>query len=190
VEAFPTVCSPATISTIANGLDISSRTVQRYIDLLCDLLLVRSLQPWSQNVGKRVVKAPKIYLRDSGLAHALLGLPTLLSILGHPVVGGSWEAFVVENLCAAVGDRYRPYYYRTSHGAEVDLLFERGGKPVVAIEIKRSPSARLSRGFYSSLETLKPEIALFVHGGEDDWEMSESIAARSLVSAISQLASL
>ncbi len=178
------------VGSIANGLNVSARTVQRYIDLLCDLLLVRSLQPWSQNVGKRLIKAPKIYLRDSGLAHALLGLSTLSSILGHPVVGGSWEAFVIENLCAAAGDRYRPYYYRTSHGAEVDLVLERGGRPLIVVEIKRSPSAALSRGFYSSLEVLQPEIALYVHSGNDDWEMKHSVTARSLTSAMSYLASL
>src|SRR5690606_40793787 len=107
---------------------VSTPAVGRYVDLLVDLLLVRRLRPWSGNVGKRLVKTPKTYIRDSGLTHALLELETWDQILGHPVAGASWEGFVIENLIAAAGERRTPYYYRTAEGAEVDLLFERAGE--------------------------------------------------------------
>jgi uncharacterized protein len=118
-----------------------------YIDLLVDLLLVRRLRPWSGNTGKRLVRTPKVHVRDSGLTHALLDLETWEQVLGHPVAGASWEGFAVENLIAVAGDRRTPYFYRTEDGAEIDLLFERGGAVDMVIEIKRSTAPTLSRGF-------------------------------------------
>jgi hypothetical protein len=109
--------------------------------------LVRRLRPWSGNVGKRLVRTPKTYVRDSGITHALLDLETWNDVLGHPVAGPSWEGFVIENVLAVAGSRRTPYYYRTEEGAEVDLLLERGGRIEMAIEIKRSTAPMLSRGF-------------------------------------------
>jgi len=121
-----------------------------------DLLLVRRLRPWSGNVGKRLVRSPKVWVRDSGLLHALLDLETWDDVLGHPISGPSWEGFVIENLIAAAGDRRVPCFYRTADGAEIDLVFERGGLVEVAIEIKRSTASGVSRGFHAGCTAIGP----------------------------------
>ena len=179
--------TPLNQSKLASSLEVSAPAVNRYIDLLVDLLLVRRLRPWSGNVGKRLVRTPKVYIRDSGLTHALLDLVTWDDLLGHPVAGASWESFVIENLVLAAGDRRTPYYYRTEDGAEVDLIFERGGSIEIAIEIKRSTAPNLSRGFGSAIEVLKPRHSYLVHGGDETWPVSKSITAISLVDLMHQL---
>ena len=167
-------------SRLAGSLAVSTPAVGRYIDLLVDLLLVRRLRPWSGNVGKRLVRSPKIYIRDSGLVHALLDLTRLDDVLGHPVAGASWEGFVIENLIAAAGERRVPYFYRTEDGAEVDLVFERGGTVEMAIEIKRSTAPSLSRGFHRAREVLAPRESYLVHGGDASWPLSGGVVAISL----------
>ena len=134
-------------SRLASGLGVSSPAVDRYIDLLVDLQLVLRLRPWSGNIGKRLVKAPKLYVRDSGLVHALLGLESMHALAGHPVCGPSYEGFCISNLLAAASPAYAAYSYRTHAGAEIDLLLEKAGKPWMAIEIKRSSAPALSKGF-------------------------------------------
>ena len=134
-------------SRLASGLGVSSPAVDRYIDLLVDLQLVHRLRPWSGNIGKRLVKAPKLYVRDSGLVHALLGLESMHALAGHPVCGPSYEGFCISNLLAAAGPACAAYSYRTHAGAEIDLLLEKAGKPWMAIEIKRSSAPALSKGF-------------------------------------------
>jgi len=172
--------APLNQSRIASSLAVSAPAVARYIDLLVDLLLVRRLRPWSGNIGKRLVRAPKIYIRDSGLTHALLELESWEDILGHPVAGPSWEGFVIDNLIAAAGDRRTPYYYRTEDGAEVDLVFERGGRVEMAVEIKRSSAPVLSRGFHSACEVLKPKEAYLLHGGNETWPIAKGSTAIGL----------
>ena len=172
--------TPLKQSSLASALEVSTPAVSRYIDLLVDLLLVRRLRPWSGNVGKRLVRAPKVYIRDSGLVHALLDLAGWEDILGHPVVGASWEGFVIENLIAAAGERRTPYFYRTEDGSEVDLVFERGGSVELAIEIKRSTAPTLSRGFGLALKVLEPTQAYLVHGGTESWPMSSQVTAISV----------
>ncbi len=113
-------------AALARGLDVNGVTIARYLDLLVDLLLVRRLQPWTSNLGRRLVKAPKVYIRDSGVRHALLGIETVDDLLGHPVVGGSWEGFVIENVAAVLPARASFGYYRTAGGAEVDLVVDHG----------------------------------------------------------------
>ena len=108
-------------AALARGLDVSGVTIARYLDLLADLLLIRRLPPWTSNVGRRLVKAPKVYVRDSGVCHALLGIETLDDLFGHPVIGGSWEGYVIENIAGALPGRASCGYYRTAGGAEVDL---------------------------------------------------------------------
>lgn len=156
-------------SRLAASLSVSTPAVGRYLDLLTDLLLVRRLPPWSGNIGKRLVRTPKLYIRDSGLVHGLLDLERWEDVLGHQVAGGSWEGFVVETLIAAAGERRTPYYYRTADGTEIDLLFERGGMVEMAIEIKRSAAPTLSRGFRTAREDLRAAEAFVVHGGEETW---------------------
>lgn len=134
-------------SRLAQGLGVSAPMIGRYLDLLQDLFLLRRLQPWSGKLGKRLVRSPKIYLTDSGLVHGLLEIETVDDLLGHPVVGLSWEGFVVESLIQAAGPGRIPMYYRTHDGAEIDLVFERAGQPEMAFEIKRSSAPKLEPGF-------------------------------------------
>lgn len=167
-------------SNIARSLEISVQSVTRYIDLLCDLLLTRRLPPLSANIGKRLVKSPKVYIRDSGLVHALLGLKTMPDLSGHPVVGTSWEGFVIENLLAAASPGTRASFFRTAAGAEVDLVLEHPGGARWAIEIKRGLSPKLDKGFYTAIADLKPDRAFAVHAGDDSYPIAENIEAISL----------
>ncbi len=167
-------------SRLASSLGVSGLAIARYVDLLVDLLLVRRLRPWSGNVGKRLVRSAKTYVRDSGLLHALLDLETWNDVIGHPVVGPSWDGFAIENLIAAGGERRTPYFYRTADGAEIDLVFERGGKVELAIEIRRTTAPSVSRGFRLACTTLRPSEAYVVHGGTEEWPMADSVKAISL----------
>jgi predicted AAA+ superfamily ATPase len=173
---------------LASSLAVSAPAVSRYLDLLVDLLLVRRLRAWSGNVGKRLVRSPKVYIRDSGLAHALLDLDTLGALLGHPVAGPSWEGFVIENLIAAAGDDRTPYFYRTADGAEVDLVFERGGRVEMAVEVKRSSAPDIPKGFRLALDVLEPQHAFVVHGGEGSWEAGSGIRVVTLAELMERLA--
>ena len=167
-------------STLARALEVSAQSVTRYIDLLVDLLLVRRLVPFHADVGKRLVKAPKVYVRDSGLMHALLGIASLEQLAGHPVVGASWEGWVIETLLASLPSRSTPGFYRTSAGAEIDLVIEHAGGALWAVEIKRSLSARVSRGFHVACRDLEPERAFVVHAGDDHYPVSRTIEAISV----------
>ena len=174
---------------LAAGLEVSAQTVARYTDLLVDLLLVRRLQPYLVNVGKRLTKAPKVYIRDSGLLHALLNLPTCEAILGHPVVGGSWEGFAVENLIAAAPGRTVAGYYRSSGGAEIDLVLELPGGERWAIEIKRSSAAKPARGFYEACQDLQPARRYMVHAGDDIHPLPHEVEAIGLRQLMDKLRS-
>ena len=167
-------------SMLAGALEVSAQSVTRYIDLLADLLLLRRLPPLRANVGKRLVKSPKVYVRDSGLVHALLGIASLEQLAGHPVVGESWEGHVIETLVSVVPPRATPFFYRTSAGAEIDLVIEHDDGTRWAIEIKRSLSARVSRGFHLACADLKPARAFVVHAGDDRYPMSETLEAVSV----------
>jgi predicted AAA+ superfamily ATPase len=179
--------TPVQASRFATSLGVSANAVGRYIDLLVDLLLVRRLQPWSANIGKRLVRSPKIYLRDSGLMHALLEINDLEQLLGHVAAGMSWEGFVLENLIQVAGRRYRPFFYRTEDGAEIDLLLERAGRLEWAIEIKRSSAPHVSKGFHLACELLQPRRAVVIHGGRETWMMPKGIEALSLLDATTVL---
>src|ERR1700753_1304662 len=167
-------------SQFARNLDVSGTTIGRHLDLMTDLLLVRRLKPWTVNVGKRLIKAPKIYVRDSGITHALLNIPDYNNLLGHPVVGGSWEGFVIENIMSVPPSRVQPYYYGTPRGAEVDLVLEFPGGAKWAIEIKRSSAPSVSKGFYSGCEDIKPDKRYVVYSGLESFPIGEGITAISL----------
>jgi uncharacterized protein len=167
-------------TSIARGLGVSTPTVMTYLDLLVDLLLVRRLQPRLANVGKRQVRSPKTYVRDPGLLHALLGLGDKEALLGHPVLGASWEGFVIENLIALAPDRVEPSFYRTSGGAEIDLILRWPDGREWAIEVKRSLSPQPTRGMRSAIEDLEPERSFIVYPGKDRYRLGEQIEAISL----------
>jgi len=168
-------------SRLASGLSVSAPTVTSYVGLLADLLLVRRLPPYHVNVGKRLVKSPKTYVRDSGLVHALLGIETLDELLGHPVAGASWEGFVIESLLACAPERAQASFYRTAAGAEVDLVLELGGKKgFYAVEVKRGLTAKPERGFHYALEDLRPSKAFVVYSGVDRYPLGQNIEAISI----------
>nr|WP_316653238.1 ATP-binding protein [uncultured Gellertiella sp.] len=167
-------------ANLARALAIDAKTVARYLDLLVDLLLVRRLQPWHSNAGKRLVKTPKVYLRDSGIVHALLRLPTREDVLGHPVTGGSWEGFVIESLLAAAPEGTEPAFYRTSAGAEIDLLLTLPGNELWAVEIKRGSAPKLGRGFHQACDDLQPARRFFVYGGTERFPLSRNTDAIGL----------
>ena len=171
----------------ATSLGVSAPAVARYVDLLVDLLLVRRLRAWSGNLGKRLVRAPKTYVRDSGLLHALLELETRHELLGHPVAGPSWEGFAVENLVAVAGERRVPYFYRTEDGSEIDLVFERGGRVELAIEIKRTTAPDISKGFRLGCTALRPRAAYLLHSGTEEWPVREGVTAISLKGLMKRL---
>jgi hypothetical protein len=175
-------------SSLASALQITAPTVQRYIDLLTDLLLVRRLQPFHSNAGKRLVKSPKVYIRDSGLVHALLGLRTFNDLAGHPVAGASWEGYVIENLLAAAPERTVASFYRTAAGAEIDLLLEIPGHGLWAIEVKRSLSGRPEKGFYIACHDLRPDKQFVVNAGLEKYPIDADTVAIG-VSALAQVLS-
>jgi uncharacterized protein len=180
--------TPLNKARLAMSLEVSSPAVNRYIDLLCDLLLVRRLPPWSGNIGKRLVRAPKVYLRDSGLLHALLGLATLDDTLSHPIAGASWEGFVLEQLLAAAGPTRTAMYFRTEKGAEADLVLERGGQVEMLVETKRSSAPTISQGFRRVCDDLSPREAFVVHGGTAQWPMGGGVTAIGLRDLVLRLA--
>ena len=173
-------------SRLASSLGVSVQTVNRYIGLLTDLLLVRRLAPLRANVGKRLVKSPKIYVRDSGLLHALLGIGDFNALAGHPVAGASWEGYVIENLLAAAPERTTASFYRTSAGAEVDLALQLPNGELWAIEIKRGRAPRLDRGFHNARADLRPARAFVAHSGDERFPVTEGVEAIS----VSELAML
>ena len=176
-------------SQLGRNLEVSSVTINRYLDLMVDLLLVRRLQPYTTNVGKRLVRAPKIYVRDSGLVHSLLNIATINELLGNPVVGGSWEGFVIENILSVVQGNVLPYYYLTSAGAEIDLILEFSGKEKWAIEIKRSSAPVLSKGFYIACDDIKADKRFVVYGGSENFSMGNDITAIPLTELMKDILS-
>ncbi|MHB0991349.1 MAG: ATP-binding protein [Burkholderiales bacterium] len=171
----------------ARNLGVDAKTAASYLDLLVDLLLVRRLPPWHANLGKRLVKSPKVYVRDSGLVHALLNIPDKESLLAHPVVGQSWECFVIENLITSMPDGMQAYFYRSNAGAEIDLLLANPNGELWAIEIKRSPAPKLERGFYIACADLKPTRKFVVYPGTERYRIAADIEAIPLILLVREL---
>lgn len=167
-------------SKLASSMAVSGQTVARYLDLLADLMLVRRLRPWTVNEGKRLVRSPKVYVRDSGLVHAMLGLQTFDDVLGHPVVGGSWEGWVIENLLAVTPQGTQAYFYRTSAGAELDLVLELPKRERWAVEIKRSSAPSVSKGFHVAAADIRATRRFVVHSGADSFPLSADVQASTL----------
>ena len=182
--------SPLNASRLAGALMIGAQTVTRYIDLLADLLLVRRLRPYHGNAGKRLVKAPKVYVRDSGIVHALLGITDYNALSGHPAVGASWEGMAIENLIGAAPPLTIASYYRSAAGAEIDLLLEIPGHGLWAFDIKRSAAARPEKGFHTACGDLKPQHKFLVNSGDGRYPAGAQVEAAGLVQAVETLAAL
>jgi uncharacterized protein len=161
-------------SSIANSLGLSAPTVTRYLDHLCSALMLRRLEPYHANLGKRLVKSPKVYVRDSGLLHYLLGMRTVNDLLGHPSTGASWEGFVVEQICSQLDGGSQVSFYRTSAGAELDMVIETGGKKI-GVEIKFSSAPKPTKGFWQACEDVGVERAYVVAPVREGWPMAANV---------------
>ena len=175
-------------SKLASNLSTSAPTISNYIDLLVDLLLVRRLQPFHANTKKRLVKAPRVYVRDSGITHALLGLADYNQLSGHPVFGASWEGFVIENLLSVALPQTKASFYRTSAGAEIDLILELPGGKIWALEIKSGLTPKLAKGFHNALEDIQPDRSFVVYSGKDRYPVTEETEVISLYELAEELA--
>jgi predicted AAA+ superfamily ATPase len=153
---------------------LAHTTVARYLDLLVDALMLRRLEPWHANVGKRLVKSPKVYVRDSGLLHALLGIASLDDLAGHPAAGLSWEGFIIEQLIAGLPPLATHGFYRTAAGAELDLVVESGGKRV-GYEIKLSNAPRPARGFWTACEDLGLDRAVVIAPVREGYPLADKV---------------
>jgi predicted AAA+ superfamily ATPase len=177
-------------ASLARGLGVSSKTVSSYVDLLVDLLLVRRLEPWHGTSAKRLVKSPRVYIRDSGLTHTLLGLSRLEDLLGHPVLGGSWEGFVIENLISVAPEGTAWNFYRSSGGAEADLVLDLPGEGLWAIEIKRSAAPKPEKGFHFACDDLRATSRLVVYPGQEAFPLSGDVEAVPLLELCARLGNL
>lgn len=173
---------------LAAALGVDGKTVARYLDLLVDLLLVRCLKPWHSNTGKRMVKSPKTYVRDSGIAHALLGISDKEALLGHPVCGRSWEGFVIENCLSVAPPHSQAGFYRSSAGAECDLLLTFPDQTIWAIEIKRSLTPSPQKGFYFACDDIQPAAGFVVYPGTETYSVADGVKAIGLTAMLNLIA--
>lgn len=161
------------VSQLVESHDFSRQQIGDYLDLFEHTFIIRRLNPYFTNVGKRLTKRPKIYIRDSGLLHQLIGIGDHDTLSGHPSRGASWEGFVIEQTIALLAG-WEPYFYRTSNGAELDLLMLKGDK-ILAFEIKASVDAKLTKGFYTAREDIQPDETFIVSRNNETWEASNGI---------------
>ena len=162
-------------AALSRSLGVDVKLVNGLVSLLEQLMLLRRLQPWHANLGKRLVRSPKLYVRDSGILHALLGIADRETLLSHPALGASWETWVIDNLLAAAGPTTQAHFYRTAAGAEVDLLLTLPDGQRWVVEIKRSLSPKLERGFHSACADLQPHKRWLVYPGTDSWRLADDV---------------
>jgi predicted AAA+ superfamily ATPase len=168
-------------SKLGGNLEIDGKTVSSYIDILVDLLLVRRLNPWYENVKKRLVKSPRFYIRDSGILHRLLNIANYNELISNPVLGKSWEGFVIENIFSVLPNSIETYYYRTAAGAEIDLILNISSKERWAIEIKNGLVPKIKSGFHQACEDVGVTRKLVIYGGDDEFPIQHDTTVISLV---------
>ncbi len=169
------------VEKLSAGLGLSQRSIRRYLDILGETFMLRRLEPYHINIKKRLIKTPKTYIRDSGLLHSLLGIASMDALLAHPVVGSSWEGFCIDQITARMPRAWRPFFYRTRAGAEIDLVLETGGSdPPILVECKHSMAPKLARGFWQAREDLKADQAFVVYPGDRDFPLAEGVEAIGL----------
>ena len=175
-------------SKLAASLGVDGKTIMNYLDLLVDLLLVRRLPPLHHNTGKRLIKAPKIFVRDSGILHALLGIADRDALLGHPVAGMSWEGFIMENICSVLdGSHHAVSFYRTSSGNEIDLVIESPGQAPWAVEIKRSHAPPYAKGFRIASEDIGASHNFIIYPGSGKYPVAENTEVTGLQDFLKKL---
>ena len=168
------------MSNLSKSLELTSTTIKKYLSFLEQAFLIRQLQPYSVNIKKRLVKSPKIYVRDSGILHHLIGIEDLNSLSGNPILGNSWESYVVEQIIQITGNDYEPYFYRTHEGAECDLVLTKSGIPVYGIEIKYTSSPKITKGLRNAFEDLKTKKNFIITPKSDDYLIDKEIRVCSL----------
>ena len=178
------------LSKLGGNLDVSYKLVGYYMDILIDLLLIRRLEPWYANVKKRLVKSPRFYIRDSGIVHRLLGIDDYNSLLSNPVVGKSWEGFVIDNIHSILPNSAQTYFYRTAAGAEIDLLIKFSSKELWAIEIKSGVAPQIKKGFYQACDDVKATKRYVVYGGDDSFPISNDTTVISIVKLLQKIQEL
>ena len=161
-------------SAVANSLDVSAPTVNRWLDHMVGALLIRKLEPFHANLGKRLVKSHKVYVRDSGLLHSLLGLTSVADLQGHPMAGASWEGFVIDHIAAHLPAGASMSFYRTAAGAELDVVVEVGQKRI-GFEIKFSIAPKVSKGFWQSLHDVRPHQTFIVAPVQHRWPFADGV---------------
>lgn len=174
-------------SQLAASMGLSAPTIKNYLDILTDTFIVRQLPPYFVNVKKRIIKSPKIYIRDTGLLHSLLNINDFDSLSGNPIVGLSWEGFVIEQILNAINSNFRNYFYRTSTGNEIDLIVEKNIKEIFAVEIKYSSAPVLSKGFYLAFNELKCKKGFIIYPGKDEYSINDKIKVVPLTNFIYSL---
>ena len=172
-------------ASLGSSLGVSHTTAKNYVELLSSTFMIRLLQPFLANTGKRLIKSPKVYLNDTGIANTLLGIADFRQLVGHPSIGAAWEALVLSNLMACFpGLNF--YFYRTSHAAEIDIIVEYR-KRIVAVECKAGLSPKLLKGTFIAIDDLKPEITLVVSPVKEGWPMKQGIEVVNLQEAVSKI---
>ena len=165
-------------SKLADSMGVSSHTIRKYIDLLEQTFMVRALPPYTQNIKKRLVKSPKVYIRDTGILHTLLNIETMEELFSHPIYGASYEGYIIENIISHL-PRWQAAYYRTSNGAEIDLILTKGMKKI-AVEIKSSTSPKLSKSFANSIEAVGPDQTFVIAPVAEPYPLTKHTMAMPL----------
>ena len=175
------------VAQLGRNVGIDVQTTARYLDLLEGLMLIRRLTPWHSNVGKRLIKSPKMYVRDSGVLHALLQIDNQRSLLSHPQIGLSWEGFVIDNVIGVLPENCKAHFYRTSGGAEIDLVLHWTNGTTWAIEIKRSIKPAASRGFHEACEDIQASKRFIVYSGDNEFRLANGVTAISVLKLMEQI---
>lgn len=174
-------------SNLGKSLDATHTTIRNYLDLLTDLYMVRQLTPWYGNTKKRLIKAPKVFVRDTGLLHRLLNIQDYNALLSHPVIGSSWEGFVIENILTHLTDDWTASYYRTSNGTEIDLVLENPNGEIWAIEIKRSHAPKIKASYYHAADDIGAHRKFVIYSGRDQFPISNETEVIGLLGFLSFL---
>jgi predicted AAA+ superfamily ATPase len=174
-------------SKLGANLEIDGKSVSHYTDILTDLLLVRRLQPWHANIKKRLVKSPRYYIRDNGILHRLLGIKNHENLLSNPILGKSWEGFVVENIIGSLPRQSESYFYRTAAGAEIDLVLKMPNSEVWAIEIKHGSAPKINPAFNRACDDVGATHKFIVYGGDDTFPVGNDITMSSIHSFLERL---
>lgn len=178
---------PLNLTKLAGNLDVEAKTIKRYLAILADLLLITRLEPWHENLKKRLVKAPRYYIRDTGLLHQLLMIDQHDTLIANPILGKSWEGFVIENIRTVLPDHIKTYYYRTTSGAEIDLVLILPGQQRWAIEVKYGRSPKVRKGFFTACADIQAHKRFIVYGGQDEFPIENDTTMLSLTAMLTML---